>query len=801
MRLPVSAFALPFVAALAGLSAAAATAAVPVTLDQAMADPDWIGNAVETAWWSWDGKQVLYKQKRAGSPVRDVYATGAQAGLNKARKVEDAEFARLDGFLVTYNPQRTRAAFLRSGDLFERDLKTGELVQISRASGVDVKAVQYSSDGRGVQFRVGDDWAVWDRATRLISPLAAPRAAKDPAVQEPDALRDMQLRLIATLKRQKSERDATRARDEEVRRADPTRAPAPIYLGDKLAILATHLSPDGRWLLVVTGPKDGDKGRAGKMPRYVTESGYEETSEERTRVGRKAPQPDGLKLVNLQTREVKDLSFDVLPGVKDDPLAALRAEQKLDPIKGNRPVKIGFNGETVVWSPNGANAAVMLRSVDNKDRWIATVDLPHAALKPVHHLSEQAWINFDNSEFGWLPDNGTLWYLSEESGYSHLYTLDAAGRTRALTQGKWEVSDVAWSADGATAWLMCNRKDPGTYEVCAVSARDGATREVSSLDGGVEDFRLSPDQRKLLVHYSAPYLPPQIATLPSNGGEAVKLTDTRTAAFKAHDWIQPQFVAVPSTHGADAIWSKLYRPAQLEPGKRYPVVMFVHGAGYLQNVAHRYTPYFREQMFHNLLVQQGYVVLDMDYRASKGYGAKWRNAIYRQMGHPELEDYLDGVNWMVANQQGDVNNVGVYGGSYGGFMTFMALLRAPDVFKSGAALRPVTDWTSYNHEYTANILNTPDVDPEAYKVSSPIEYAQNLRGNLLIAHGMVDDNVFFQDSVRMAQRLIELKKDHWELAPYPMERHSFVQPESWYDEYRRIDQLFERTLKQPPAAQ
>jgi dipeptidyl aminopeptidase/acylaminoacyl peptidase len=203
-------------------------------------------------------------------------------------------------------------------------------------------------------------------------------------------------------------------------------------------------------------------------------------------------------------------------------------------------------------------------------------------------------------------------------------------------------------------------------------------------------------------------------------------------------------------------------------------------------------------MFHNLLVQKGYVVLDMDYRASKGYGVKWRSAIYRQMGHPELDDYLDGVNWMIANQQGDAKNVGIYGGSYGGFMTFMGLLRAPEVFKSGAALRPVTDWTSYNHEYTANILNTPDIDPDAYKASSPIEYAQNLKGHLLIAHGMVDDNVFFQDSVRMAQRLIELKKDHWELAPYPLERHSFVQPESWYDEYRRIYQLFERTLKETP---
>ena len=223
--------------------------------------------------------------------------------------------------------------------------------------------------------------------------------------------------------------------------------------------------------------------------------------------------------------------------------------------------------------------------------------------------------------------------------------------------------------------------------------------------------------------------------------------------------------------------------------------MFVHGAGYLQNVSSRYPNYFREQMFNSLLVQHGYIVLDMDYRASEGYGRAWRTAIYRQMGHPELDDYRDGVDYMVGQHQGDRDNVGIYGGSYGGFMAFMGLFRAPEVFKSGAALRPVTDWTSYNHEYTANILNTPELDPEAYRTSSPIEYVENFRGNLLICHGMIDDNVFFQDSVRLAQRLIELRKDHWELAPYPLERHSFVNAEAWYDEYRRIYQLFERTLK------
>jgi len=786
MRIPaLSLFAAAFAVALP------AAASTPITLDQAMAHPDWIGTPVEAAWFSWDGKQVFYKQKRDGSPVRDTWQVGQDA---RPKLVADAELTRIDSDVVIYDRMHTRALMLRNGDLFERDLKSGALVQVTRGAG-KLEAMQYSSDERAVQYRINNDWFHWDRAAKSAGPLALVRAAKDPAALEDDPLREQQLRLSAHLKRQKDDRDAMRERMNEQRRSDPTLGPSPVYLGDKVAIDSTVLSPDGRWLLVVTEPKGADKGRAGKMPRYVTESGYEETEDVRSRVGRAMPPAHTVKLVDLRSNRVQDLSFDVLPGVTVDPLAELRAAAKKDPLKGNRAVRVIDGADAIEWTADGAKVAVMLRSVDNKDRWIASVDLAAARLQPLHRLTDGAWVNYDNNEFGWLPDNRTLWYLSEESGYSHLYTQDAnGGAPRALTSGKWEASDVRWSKDGSLAWVMCNRATPGDYEVCAVDAKGGGVKEVTSLDG-VERFRLSPDERKLLVHYSASYTPIQLATVSANGGATVKLTDTRTEAFKARSWVEPQYVAVPSSAGGDPVWAKLYRPAQLEPGKKYPVVMFVHGAGYLQNVTKRYPNYFREQMFHNLLVQNGYVVLDMDYRASKGYGAKWRNAIYRQMGHPELVDYIDGVNYMVAQHQGDAKNVGVYGGSYGGFMTFMALLRAPETFKAGAALRPVTDWVTYNHEYTANILNTPDIDPQAYKISSPIEYADKLQGHLLISHGMMDDNVFYQDSVRMAQRLIELKKDHWELASYPLERHGYVQPEAWYDQYRRIWQLFERTLK------
>jgi dipeptidyl aminopeptidase/acylaminoacyl peptidase len=189
------------------------------------------------------------------------------------------------------------------------------------------------------------------------------------------------------------------------------------------------------------------------------------------------------------------------------------------------------------------------------------------------------------------------------------------------------------------------------------------------------------------------------------------------------------------------------------------------------------------------------VVLDMDYRASAGYGRDWRTAIYRQMGHPELEDLADGVDWLVRNRDVDRARIGVYGGSYGGFLTLMALFRTPDLFAAGAALRPVTDWSDYNQDYTGAILNTPEVDPEAYERSSPIEFAAGLARPLLVCHGMVDDNVFFADSVRLVQRLIELGKPDVQIAPYPVESHAFKRPSSWLDEYRRIDRLLAANLQ------
>jgi dipeptidyl aminopeptidase/acylaminoacyl peptidase len=771
-------------AALASLSVQAQT--TPITLDQAMAHPDWIGTPVESAWWAWDSQNLQFSQKRIGSPIRDVFMVN-RTGAN-LKKAEANDLASQDGNNFVFDSRHQQALFVRNGDIFLRNLRNGSLQQITRTNESESDP-RFSADGAAVLYRESNQWYRWAMDTHLQEPAALPAAEDDPnKAPKANDLRDMQLRLITTLKRIKNDREELKAKAEADRKADATRAITKAYLGSDVQIDWTALSPAGQWLLVATSAKGADEGKAGKMPKYVTESGYEEFEDVRTRVGRNSPTPQNLKLVNPRTGIIQDISLDSLPGITIDPMADFRKAQKLDSLKGNRVVRM----DSVQFNDAGTQAVVMLRAIDNKDRWIATVDFANGKLVSQHRLTDKAWINWNFNEYGWL-DNNTLWYMSEETGYSHLYTQTLGAKAIALSSGKWEASSPIWSNDKTTAYVLCNPAWPGDYEVCAVN-RNGNVREVTALDG-VEDFSLSPDSNTLLVRYSGSYLPAQVATVNISDGATVKLTDTRTPEFKSRNWIAPEFVQVPSKHGAGKVWAKLYKPAQLESGKKYPIVMFVHGAGYLQNVHSRYPNYFREQMFNNMLVQKGYIVLDMDYRASEGYGRDWRTAIYRQMGHPELEDYLDGLDWLVANQQGNREQVGIYGGSYGGFMSFMALFRAPEAFKAGAALRPVSDWTSYNHEYTSNILNTPQLDPEAYKTSSPIEYVENFRGNLLISHGMMDDNVFYQDSVRLSQRLIELKKDKWEMASYPLERHTYVHPESWYDQYRRIYELFERTLK------
>jgi len=361
-----------------------------------------------------------------------------------------------------------------------------------------------------------------------------------------------------------------------------------------------------------------------------------------------------------------------------------------------------------------------------------------------------------------------------------------------LTSGNWEVHNADVSNDKKSMYIVTNEVHPGERQLYKLNLKSLKKGKLTNQVGNSE-ITISPNQQHFAIRHSFSNKPWELYLLKNEkGAKESQITYSTTEEFKEYDWKIPQNITFKASDGVD-VAARLYTPEGGSNAK--PAVVFVHGAGYLQNAHKWWSGYYREYMFHNILVDNGYTVLDVDYRASKGYGRDYRTAIYRHMGGKDLSDQVDGVNYLVKELGIDKDNVGIYGGSYGGFITIMGMFNAPETFKSGAAIRSVTDWAHYHHAYTSNILNSPVTDSNAYQKSSPINFAEGLEGNLLMLHGMIDDNVHFQDVVRLTQRLIELKKDNFEMAIYPLERHGFVEPSSWTDEYKRIFKLFQTTLK------
>ncbi len=809
--------------------ATASFAAPPVTLEQIMAHPDWISRPPEDPYWGDDDRAAYYQRKQLGKEQLDLWRVDVDGGEPTLVPLAQRGVADAPGQV---SRDRRWKIWSREGDLFLKDLQSGTVRQITRTNAEETDPTFLFGDKR-IWYQRGDAIFVYDIASGLTSQPAELLLEDDPADKDDDDfLHKQQSRLFDILRDKKRKEEEEREADRAARAADPTRAPLPWHLGDDVQIEHTSLSPTGRHMLVATLPKEVDEGKKTVMPEWITESGYVNPKEVRSKVGTGKPVSPTIWLLDLDSHQKHEIDLAGLPGIMDDPLKAIREKQEAKEEKDKTDGTAG-KGEKdktdeksadckgdcedecdkkcgseravqltqVTWSRDGRHLALQLRAYDNKDRWLATLD-PAAPADPEgnrtlvnrHRLTDPAWINWDYNDMGWLEDNATLWLLSEESGWSQLHLVGLDGRpARALTSGKFEVSAPVLDHDGRFLYYTANAEHPGRYDVWRVEVATGRKEQLTRL-GGLTEYQLSPRESRLLLLNSQITRPFELFVQDNRpGAEARRLTQTVTAEFQAQEWSMPEIVPVPSTHGVPAIWSRIYVPEGFDParGEKYPAVMFVHGAGYLQNVHFGWSHYFREFLFHTYLTQHGYVVIDMDFRASAGYGRDWRTAIYRQMGIPELEDMEDGVAWLIQNRHVDPKRIGVYGGSYGGFMALMALFRQPDLFAAGAALRPVTDWSHYNHEYTANILNTPEDDPEAYHRSSPIEYAAGLTKPLLLCHGMVDDNVHFEDTVLLVQRLIELKKQNFETAVYPVEPHGFQEPTSWLDEYRRVFKLME----------
>lgn len=773
-----------------------------ITLNQIMSDPAWLGRQPENMGWSVDGSELVYERERENSELNDVYAASVTSPA-QASKVPLSELHRYRYNERVESNDGQYTAYRFEDSVFVL-MPNGENVQLTRG-GAALENLRFMTDNR-LMAQSGNRIVAIDLQTGRREQLLSWAFAEEPeAVSVPeDFVASEQITLIEYIAKRRKDRQDRADEADALAKQNSAVAPEPFYFDEKDRLVAATVSPNGKTAIVVTTEDTSWRGDTDIMPHYIQEDGRIDSKNVRRRVADAKPQSDTIWLIDLAEQTKTELSYVQLPGYNEDVLAEVKAENakaKGETYEVNRlPRDIGlldswyWREPSIRWHNNGEQVAVMLEAWDNKDRWIATVDFEQQSLVSQHRLHDDAWVNYRFNQFGWLHNSETLFYQSEHTGYAHLYLQQPGQSPRALTRGQFIVDNPVVTRDDNWIYYTANKKHPGVYEVYRVNTDSGESQALTDLNG-MTDFTLSPDESTLLLAHSKVTRPPELYVKATDtNSEPKKITDTVSEEFLSMPWAVPQVIAVPSSDASQPVYARVYLPENYQEGEPRKAVIFNHGAGYLQNAHLGWSGYFREFMFHSMLVQQGYVVLDMDFRASAGYGRDWRTAIYRQMGTPEVQDLRDGVDWLVENANVDRGRIGTYGGSYGGFLTFMALFTDPDLFQAGAALRPVTDWAHYNWGYTSNILNTPDVDPIAYRRSSPIYYAEGLESALLINAPMVDDNVFFQDSVRLVQRLIELEKENFETAIYPVEPHGFVQPSSWLDEYRRIYKLFETNL-------
>lgn len=755
--------------------ASATSPPVPLTLRDASRDDRWLGVGARNVRWSPDGQAVYFQWNLAPGPEEDPdldpWFRATRSGASAAR-VPDAEVHLVPSASVSFSSDGRRASWSREGALYLYDAANGGTERVVSVEGTLSKVRMYRDDA--VHFMLGEDLFEYGVASGSFRQLTRKWTAPHDKTEAEAWLEQQQLDLFERHREGKA-REAARAHHE--RRTDPS-APQAIPLPEGWELHDVALTPDGRYV-TFRAVKPSPEREPTLYLDYVSRSGAAEAHEARAKVGAPADA--------YRTGVVR---FD--PEV--DPASARVTWVDSGSIDGGPAIVYG-----PFWSVEGDRALVQIVSLGHKDRWIAGLDVGTGKVQPITRDHDDAWLggpppiagSLQPALLEWLP-GGSFVFASERTGFSHLYRVDTDGAIEPLTSGEWEVRDAVLNRD-RTEWLVvASREHPADDHLYTLPARGGALTRLTSRPGRHSGY-FSPDGERLAVVSSdSVHLPDLYLRDAKPSAAEARVTVSGTDNYYRHKWVEPAIVSFPHPDGG-LVWAALFVPPS--PSPKRAGILHIHGGGYRQFAHRGWSVYGYD--YHvgwiQYLVQQGYTLLDVDYRGSAGFGRDYRTDIYRSMGVKDVDSAVAGARYLVEEQGVDRERIGIYGISYGGFMTLMSLFRYPGVFAAGVASAAVSDWAHYSEGWTSRILNTPVTDSEAYAVSSPINHAEGLADPLLIVHGLIDDNVHFQDAARLVQRLIELEKD-FEVMYYPMERHIIESESSRYDYTRRLVGFFDEHL-------
>lgn len=451
----------------------------------------------------------------------------------------------------------------------------------------------------------------------------------------------------------------------------------------------------------------------------------------------------------------------------------------------------------VKWLPDSQHVSFQWQSRDQQ-----TLDLRIAALNgsaaPTTVIKERskAWVNLNN-DLHFLKQQPQLVWASERDGFNHLYLFDLQGKLiKQLTKGAWAVDEVEY-VDEQAGWVYFTGRKTSVIEkhLYRVPLTGGEIEQISRR-AGMHGPVFADNQPIYLDYFNSLAQPPQVS-LHGAKGERLAWVEQNNVD-ESHplypffgQWQLPEFGQIKAQDG-QALQYRLFKPTGFDATQQYPVVVRVYGGPHAQLVVNSWS---EQDYFTQYLLQQGFIVFQLDNRGSAHRGTQFEHVIYKQLGQAEVDDQKAGVDYLRSLNYVDGDNIAIYGHSYGGYMALMSLFKAPTHFKAAIAGAPVTDWALYDTHYTERYLSHPGSNAKGYEASSVLPYVKDYQSGLLMYHGMADDNVLFENSTRVYKALQDEGK-LFQMIDYPGSKHSMRGEKVRTHLYRSLADFLDKQLKQ-----
>ena len=455
----------------------------------------------------------------------------------------------------------------------------------------------------------------------------------------------------------------------------------------------------------------------------------------------------------------------------------------------------------VDWLPDGNTLAIQRESRDQRRLDLLFADIATGQSRQVLTETSSTWIDL-HQELSFLKHSREFVWASSRDGYQHLYLYNYDGHLiRRLTAGKWVVDNFRARATmgidekNRLIYFTASEHTPTERHLYRTSLDTSDPHQVHriSQDAGVHGITMSPDSRFYVDNASSIEHPAQVTLHAVDGGLIATLLANQLdanhpdAPFLADNSV-PEFGTLRSIDH-QTLHYRIFKPLHFDPTKHYPAIVDVYGGPGAQRVLNSWTG----ASFIQILTRAGYVVFQLDNRGSASRGTAFQSPIHDRLSDAEVADQVLGARWLGSQPYIDPQRMAVWGWSYGGYLTLMLMFKAPEIFRAGIAGAPVTDWSLYDTHYTERYLDRPDNNPEGYASSSVLPFAKDLKGRLLVMHGMADDNVLFLNSTKLFRKLQDLGKP-FDVMVYPGGKHGLLRQHDGRHAYGTIKRFFDEAL-------